>query len=163
MAKIKGFTLLELMVVISLIGLISVSAIGLFFRSIRGTGKTQSIQIVDQNSQFALTTIERFIINARQVTDVSGAPCPNSGPSLTLLNADGFATTFSLSDDRIASNSDYISSDDVIISNLQFTCTTPAGAPDRITVSFDASHADTAGDVATSQSFTTSANLRTYQ
>lgn len=154
---------MELMVVISIIAIISASAVALFFRSIRGTGKTQSITAVEQNAQLSLSIMERFIINARQVVDVDGAPCPNTGTTLTLLNADGYQTTFSLASGRIASNSSNISSSDITISNLQFVCTTPSGAPDNIAITFSAQHSSTSTDVTTARDFSTTASLRTYQ
>ena len=59
--KIKGFTLMELMVTVGILGMIIVTIMGMFFRSFRGGTKADTIMTLDQNAQMSLSILERFV------------------------------------------------------------------------------------------------------
>jgi prepilin-type N-terminal cleavage/methylation domain-containing protein len=157
-----GFTLMELIIVIAVLGIIAVSATTLFYRSIRTTNKSDSITESDKNAQFALTIIERFVRNARKVVAIGGGDCPGTSDNLTLLADDNAQVQFSLVDGRIASNSSFLTTPSVTIQNLVFTCTRTEGLNDQITVSFDVIHTTTANDVTTQKTYTKIINLRNF-
>ncbi|MBI5356873.1 hypothetical protein HZB78_04695 [Candidatus Collierbacteria bacterium] len=72
MAIRKGFTLLELLVFVSLVGLILIGITQVLGATLAGSGKSQSMQQVKQNGQFAMSTLTRLLRQANEVT-VCGA------------------------------------------------------------------------------------------
>lgn len=158
----NGFTLIELMIVISVLAVLTVSSTTLFYQSLRTTNRSQSLIESDKNAQFALTVIEGFVKNARRVTAVGAGSCPGTSDTLTLLTDDESQVQFSLSAGRIASNSSYLTSPTVTVEDLQFTCNRTPGAPDQIVVTFDIIHTTTANDATTEKTYTRTLNLRNY-
>jgi prepilin-type N-terminal cleavage/methylation domain-containing protein len=158
----KGFTLIELMVSISILGILAVTATTIFFRTFRGSGKTETLVTVEQSGTYLLSIMERFIKGALQVTAVGDGNCPGSGESLSLVNADGGETVFALSEGSITSNSAKISPSEVTISDLLFDCTRTSGAPDKIAVSFDLTYTNQAEGAESDQTFTSTYVLRNF-
>lgn len=144
-SSVSGFTLLEILVAMSVASVVGVLIIQVFFTTTRTNTKTELLKDVKQNGQYAMAIMERMIRNARSVDTV----CALSGTtvsSLTITNPDGNTTTFGCILDsgvtRIASqsgsgNTDYITSSNVTLggatcadanNSLQFVCTSyPAG------------------------------------
>ncbi|MGB9911061.1 MAG: PulJ/GspJ family protein [Microgenomates group bacterium] len=89
--KKNGFTLLEMMIVITILALIAVVGSGSFFSILRGSTKTKNLSLVKQNGDYALSVMERMIRNARSLK----APT-TSGPtdSILIVNPDGGETLF---------------------------------------------------------------------
>lgn len=154
---------MELMMVVSITAVIVVTVTGLFFRSLRGGAKTDTIATVEQNSQYVLALMERFIRNAKEVNNVGGLPCPSTGQTVTLIGWDGGTTQFSLSSGRIASNSTPLSADNVLVENLTFECVRDEGVPDQIVIDFDATRSDVGTGFVTSTHFETKVALRNFQ
>jgi len=73
MAIKKGFTLLELLVFVSLVGLILVGITQVLGATLAGSGKSQVMQLVKQNGQFAMSTISRLLRQSNQVTVCAGS------------------------------------------------------------------------------------------
>jgi prepilin-type N-terminal cleavage/methylation domain-containing protein len=62
--KNLGFTLIEMLVVISSLALLILAGSNLFFASLFGSGKTEAIKEVRQNGEYALKVIEETIKNS---------------------------------------------------------------------------------------------------
>lgn len=69
----QGFTLLELLMFVSLVGLILVGITQVLGSTLAGSGKSQAMQKVKQNGQFALSTISRLLRQANDVTFCAGS------------------------------------------------------------------------------------------
>ena len=65
----NGFTLIETLVSLGILGLLVVVVTALFFSLLRGASKTKAIQTVKQNGGYAISVMERMIRNAKQVLD----------------------------------------------------------------------------------------------
>ena len=124
MKRTNGFTLIETLVVIFLMGIILVGGGGLFFNIMKGASKVEVGKEIKQNGDYAMAIMERMIKNSRGVT-----VCPSSNDSLTIKNIDNGLTTFFLEDlednDKIASSGGtilYLTGDNVTVSSLTFIC-----------------------------------------
>lgn len=159
--KIKGFTLMELMVTVGILGMIIVTIMGMFFRSFRGGTKADTIMTLDQNAQMSLSILERFVRNAQSVS-VGGGDCPATSDSLTVESWDGRSTVFSLENGQLASNGAVISGEAVVISDLVFECVRTQGIPDQVMVRFNAVRTDAGGGAETEASYESVINLRNY-
>lgn len=84
--KKNGFTLIEIIVVIGILGIILLMGSNLFFSILRSSTKTRILQLVKQNGDYAISVMGRMIRNARSVS--------GNGSSITILNPDGKTTTF---------------------------------------------------------------------
>jgi len=114
--KKNGFTLLEMMMVIGILGIITVIGSGAFFSILRSSTKAKTLQMVKQNGDYAISVMERMIRNARVLV----SPTSNSTvSSITIKNPDGETTTFSCQEDQltIASNGASLLSSEVKVSN----------------------------------------------
>lgn len=157
-----GFTLIELAIVIGVLATVSLASITVFYRTIQGTNKSDTVKIVNQNSQLALDIMTRFIRSAKKVEAIGFGDCPSTASSVTLLGPDDLSVQFTLDNGRVASNGSYISDPSVAISNLQFSCFRAQGAPDSIQIDFTAAASSSANDYSTTQNYSTLINLRSY-
>jgi len=165
-SKIKinfaGFSLIEIMVVVSLLGLISAIASGFLFSSLSSSSKAEVAKEVKQNGNFALLLMERMITNAYSLQT-----CDTS--SITIISSDGGSTTFKCEEDRIASESGslgkvYLTGTNVLVSECAFACQKTAGKGAVVTLKFKVSQALTS-DRPTEKSsldFETMVNVRNF-
>ena len=144
----KGFTLIELLVVIGILVFVGGMIGSILFSSLRGTNKTNTITIVRQNGEFAITQMAKMIRNARDfngvstdgstlVTDCSKIVAPTPSPAyVSITSFDGGSTTFSCCGSKITSSSASLSSvctagnytelidtNAVTLNSCSFTCT----------------------------------------
>lgn len=116
----SGFTYLELLVSVVLLGIIAVGASSLFLSLIRGGGKVNVGTVVKQNGQAALSAMEVLIRNSDEVSS-----CFTGGTSsIQLVGKDGGETQLACIDDYIASNSARMTSEEVEVVNCSFACDT---------------------------------------
>jgi prepilin-type N-terminal cleavage/methylation domain-containing protein len=109
----KGYTLIELVVVVGILVVISSLVTGILYTTLRSTTKTTVTTNVSQNGSYALSTITNIITSSSEVLDVyNGEPgdfsdCTDSpqGSSIELQRLDGGITTLACTDDTIASKS----------------------------------------------------------
>ena len=71
MKRQLGLTLVELLVVISVLGIAGVLILNIFTSTLKGSNKTQVIGAIKQNGQAVLETMDKTIRNADQVVCVS--------------------------------------------------------------------------------------------
>jgi prepilin-type N-terminal cleavage/methylation domain-containing protein len=176
MEKKNGFTLIETLVVIFLMGIIMVGGGGLFFNIMKGASKAEVGKEVKQNGNYALAIMERMIKNSRGVENCISI----DNDSLTIKNIDDGSTTFFLEDledsDKIASFSGtstlYLTGDNVTVSSLKFTCVSePLDSPDvkdirRVEISFSlkpTSGSKEAPETYAEINFQTSVSLRNFE
>lgn len=88
-----GFTLVELLVVISLLGIIGAVTTQVFILGFRSQAKSEILKEVKQNGDYAISVMENMIRNASDIPQ-SLAQCNTSLDSLTIVNPDGYTTTF---------------------------------------------------------------------
>jgi len=159
----KGFTLLEILISISIAASVSILIAQVFFTTSRTNTKTELLKDVKQNGEFAIGIMERMVKNALRVESL----CLTTGSTLSeiqLLNPNGDTTTFGCVLDgevtRIASTSgtggtEYLTSANVTIggascddsgNSLSFVCTSYPDQPPKVTVSFSLSQIGTPPD-----------------
>ena len=127
----RGFTLVEILVVVGILGIIAVVASTIFFTTLRSAGKTKVLTTVKQNGDYALTVMERLIRDSQEVS----SSCTSGMTSITVKRFDGSEITFScdLTPDRslIASSSGQrLTSSDVKVDKCSFDCSCPAAYAD---------------------------------
>lgn len=148
-----GFTLLEILISLSIAGIMGILLAQVFFTTARTNGKAEVLKDVKQNGEFALGIMERMVRNALEVN----SSCLSGGATLQSIeihNPDGGTTTFGCIVDnsvtRIASISadgqtQFLTSRNVTIggnscsdadNSLSFVCSPVVDAPSNVTVSF---------------------------
>lgn len=158
MKKQKGFTLLEILVVIGVIGIMGTLITQVFITTTRTNTKAELLKDVKQNGDLAMEIMERMIRNSFGVVSV----CSDTGTKLSTLeikNPDGqdtqFGCIYNSSVTRIASTSAatgtsvYLTGLNVTTggvtcdqssgqsaTSLSFTCTSHPDAPPTVIVSF---------------------------
>ena len=132
----KGFTLVEILIYIAILGLVLASITGFFLNTISANLKENSYQEVQQNGRFVMTKITQETKKAIGIN----SPVPGSyGNSLSLVMSDSNLnpTVFDLNNGklRIAQGSSApvdLTTDQVLVTNLQFTNLSYAGTPGTI-------------------------------
>lgn len=163
----SGYTLLELLVVVVILGIIAVGSTSLFLASLRGGGKVQVMTEVKQNGQQAMNAMEQMIRNSLSVTSTCDGLASDD---IRLVARDSQALTFECLDvgvgenGRVASNSARLTSSRVVVTSCSFTCSSnPARGP-LVTIDFtlrQAGASEGASDRATAN-FSTSVGVRSY-
>lgn len=105
-----GFTLIELMVVITLMVMLMLTASSVLFTTLVGTGKTGTSSLIKQEGDFAIDQIEFLLRNAIDLRpavqgDLSEVTCAPSMDTITFKNYDNGITTLSLLEDPSEGNS----------------------------------------------------------
>lgn len=144
----RGFSLIELLVVVTLMGIIGMITTQMFILNVKSQSKSELGKEVKQNGDYALAVIESML---RAAVDIVGSTTCNqpSAKTLTILNPDGLNTTFDCSSSQMASISSGfpdgspdvslpLTSSKVIVSNcnLRLVCPTPPINPKYVFVSF---------------------------
>jgi prepilin-type N-terminal cleavage/methylation domain-containing protein len=143
----RGFTLIEMMVVISLMVMLMLTAASLFFTTLIGTSKTNVTTQVKEEGDFAISQIEFLLRNAIElVPNSSGQTCQSGMESIAFKSYDNGITELLKEEDpsdnnseKIASNSGiYLTSSRVeLINGPSFNCTQANdGSAPHITTSF---------------------------
>lgn len=134
--NINGFTLVELLVVMTIFAVVSVLTIQAVSISLKTSKKSDSLVRVRENVNYSLAILERQLRNSLNITSAcTGTP----NTSISYTSMEGIATSFSCdpieSGYIIASGSARLTSDDITITACSFTCTQTTNNPARIEVS----------------------------
>lgn len=148
--KRKGFTLIELMVSISVLALISAAGMGIFFRSIRDSSKSELTKSIDDRSRVIIASLTRYLREG-QITNLDSYTRQDclvgvvTGTNLTVRGFDGLISQITLNSGQLASVSAsgsqiYNPETGFTITNINastplFSWTCQAGVSDTITVS----------------------------
>jgi type II secretory pathway pseudopilin PulG len=140
----RGFSIIELTVVIGLIGLLAIAMAAIMLTTIVSSNRIRMLTKIKQSGDYAVTQLQSLIRNARGIT-----LCNSLENTSTLINQDGGETIILLEEDdddvnRIASNSgSYLTPSDLLLTNYTLTCTPSDDQPNLITIGFDLSPLNT--------------------
>lgn len=166
-----GFTLVELVVTVALMGIILTGGTAMFFGSFKSSG-VSDIQTSINNSLRSLDeVIERTLLYGTVVRVVSAGvdhdrdSCISAGEngvagsSLVVRDASGGTAVYALADGVVTSNSgEVISNSAVVISRMEFTWFCRPGVNDMINLDLEATMDTVSGDGITSE-FSKTINL----
>jgi len=149
-----GFSLIEILVFVSLIGFIGAITTQVFIIAVRSQGKSEIAKEVKQSGDYVMSVMDSMIRNASDIP--LDLECNNNSLELTILNQDGFLTTFVCDEDEgeIASISggfpgpdtyQTLTSDRVELSNcnIRIVCPTPPLSPKYVFINFTLSQVGT--------------------
>ena len=137
--KQKGFTIIEIVVVVGILGVIAAIGTNMFFTVIRGSNKSKNLTTVKQNGEYALSVMERMIRNSSTIiTNSDGDICESGMVKIKIMDSDKQETEFEFVDDYIASNSSRMTSDQVKVTSGVFNCDNSTGDfnPKTIVIDF---------------------------
>jgi prepilin-type N-terminal cleavage/methylation domain-containing protein len=141
----RGFSLIEMLVVLSVFAILTVVMTQILFVTVRSAKKSDATVRVRQNLENALTSMERQLHNA---VDIPVCPNPDTS-TVTLEDINGQQTNFACvnigSNGYIASNSARLTSNSVIVTSCSLTCTGGAGTPTSVAINVTAVDANTSG------------------
>ena len=141
--KQAGFTLIELMIVTSLMVILSLTVSSMFMTFLITNARTNTRNTLKVEGSYALSQMEFMLRNSYQLVDNQFTQvCQSSMDSIALESLDGGVTEFMLEDDngidKIASNSGvYLTSDTVMAENLVFSCTEAYSGVRSVQIDFD--------------------------
>lgn len=149
MKQKPGFTLLELLVSVSVLSLLSLVIAQVLFTTVRLNANVERMKEIKQTSSIAMDTLTRMIQNARSIQSCTGV----AEPSLSIINPDEGETMFYCGEDngifRIASESatliSYLTSGNVTLVDgsgsagcgIEFTCEMVGTQPTAVTIEFN--------------------------
>lgn len=164
-----GFTMLELLVVISVISVAGVLVSGIIVSTLRGSNKATAVSNVKQNGDYALAQMSRVI---RSATDIDLLPCGNPSAAkktITVTQLDNSQTVFDCTGNTITANGTSLL-DTSVVQLLPATCMiicsqqTSADIPViQITFSLSQKSATTLSEQTSTIPFQTSVVLRNIQ
>jgi prepilin-type N-terminal cleavage/methylation domain-containing protein len=162
MAIKNGFTLIELIVVIGLLGLLSVAISSIMLTSLVSSSSVRSATKVKQAGTYVLGQVQNLIRNAKEVVICESGATP---PLITIVNPDGGQTTLTSESDgtntRIASNSgNYLTPPSLAVSNYLLSCNPSDTDPTLVNFSFDLEDTQSPRTTTPAIHFETSVNLR---
>lgn len=118
----RGFTLLEILVAISLLSLVITITVGIFVAGSKSQRKIIELSVVQREGGYLMETISREL---RMATSINADQEDNQDSNITFTNYEGASITYDLVLD--ATNGNYItrggsriSSSDVMIEELKF-------------------------------------------
>lgn len=164
----KAFTLIEILIVVSLLGIVMISVTQLLAGVLTGSAKANASQMVKENGQFAISTIERSLRNASRVTTcISGV----SG-SINFVVSDQTGTNTIYIYSRVSNRlrqtvngaASYLTGSELSVTS--FSCAQSAGSPGQPPVYkislIISKPSSIIGQNIASQTFETTVSLRTY-
>lgn len=154
----SGYTMIELLAVVAIIGLIGVSASQLFFTTIRGGNKAQVIADVKQEGDYVINKIERLVRNG---TAISACGANN----LQVEDVDGQNHQILMQNNQLTLDGEVLIGSTISVQG--FTCNLTAGSdaePDHvdITLTLLKGGANFREDEMAEQVFKTSITMRNY-
>ncbi len=168
MKNSNGFTLLETLVVVSIVSIIAIFAVGVLSTVLNGGTKTAIISEIKQNGNYVMENMSRYIRNSLSISS-----CPGNN-TLSLVQPDNSTVIYTLlpadasNNKRIASNSATLTNSDrkngVNVASLTFTCDTTI-SPATVTIDFTLTQGlgvSSGQQNQASETFHTTVSLRTY-
>lgn len=162
----SGFTLVELLISLSVVGILIVGVADFYTTIVQARVKNQTVAEVERQGIFAMRLITQTIRNAENITS------PTSGTSAGSLTLDIFEsaddpTVIDSSNGRLritegTENPVFLTNTLVTLSNLTFSNLTQVSTPGIVRVSFTLTRANQTGtqEYDYAKTFTTSAALR---
>lgn len=172
--SINGFSLIELLIVVTLTVMIIVSATSVLLTALLSGGRVNTIKTIKQNGDYAMGQMTLMLRNAfKLLPNDSGQTCTTGMTQLRFQSYDQGITTLerdvlSETDARIASNAAvYLTSDSVYVSTpVTFDCVqSPDGAIKNIGITFTLTKGSSGSSRVTeygSQTFSQRVTIRSY-
>jgi len=165
----KGFTLIEILTVIGILGVIGAITTGVITITLRGTKKSDLMEVARQESDTALTQMVKTIRYAQSLdSPTSCMPSPQTVSSIQ-VSAVGthVQTTYTCGAGSIQSNGiSLFNTNAVTVNSCSFVCTQPTlNDPSTITIKYTLSQASGGNFAESSFSlpFETSVTMRNVQ
>ncbi len=170
----SGFTLIEVLVAITLSVMLIAAAAGLFFTTLRSDSKQTFVSVLRDNGDYALSQMEFLLRNAVALDRINpgDSTCTSGMSQIVFRSVDNGVTRLYLSNNAIASESvqvgvtRYLTGGPTTASNLSFNCSQSApNTGTYVRISFDLTYATTSGtffEESGSQSFSTTVNIRSF-
>ncbi|MBI2103913.1 prepilin-type N-terminal cleavage/methylation domain-containing protein [Candidatus Woesebacteria bacterium] len=138
---VRGYSLFELMVVMTLFAILMLVATQSLLLSLKSSTKSESLGRVKENLEYVISVMERQLHSAKSVYACTPTCISANTKRLDYINQDGIASFFSCTigaDGYIASGSARITSDEVAISDCSFTCCQQTGTPPEVMIKVSA-------------------------
>lgn len=159
MAIKRGFSLIELTVVIGLIGILALAISSIMLTSIVTSNRVRTATKIKQSGNFALVQIQGMLRSAKTIVS-----CDSLSSTIVITGQDGEPTTLATESDgtntRIASNSGYyLTPVNSNVTSYSLTCEPNDSEISLVKLSFDLT--DTSSEAQNpTHHFETSVNLR---
>lgn len=132
--KQAGYSLMELIIVITLLGILGIGAVGLFFSTLKGSGKSAVLSDVKEQGDFALIAIERVVRNSVRVISCTA-------PNLVVELPDGSQKTIAQTTEggqtKLTIDGEQITGNELTVPQFSLTCEDGNRVkPDKVTVRF---------------------------
>ncbi len=169
----KAFTLIEVIMAVTLLAIILLGGTGLFYQNLKLTGLSD----VDSNLTNSLQSILRSMEKDIRFGEVTGVGVGTRtdcllagdvgyvGNNLYMSDLGGHETVYTVMNNKIASTSSetnritYLNTDQITIESLQFTWYCLAGISDKIKIAIDASSSALGTGTKVEQSVSSEINL----
>lgn len=170
MKILKGYTLVELVVSVSLLVVILVGGTSIFYRSFRSGGLSDIQTTVNSSIRSLDEMIERSMRYGTVLRVVNGSTgyerdeCLGAGEvgvtgdTLVVQDLGGGAAIYSLSDGKVSSNSSQISNPEIVVTRLSFNWVCQSGVNDKMNLVIEA-HEEGKGEASASGKFEKDINL----
>lgn len=162
--NIRGYSLVEMLVVLVLFSVLAVIATQTLFLSFRGSRKSGNVVLVRNNVDHAVGVMERHLRNARAWTGCDDNPGSPTYGQIVYTDAEGDADktfTCNNTDNNIASGSAIITSEEVDIT-CTIDCGNIGGRPPSIEITVSGSDAASLGIEGSTTEIQTQIYLRNY-
>lgn len=158
---LRGFSLIEILVVVALFAMISIIVSQTTVLSLRGTKKSDSTSTVRENLNYAMGVTERQLRSAQSIT----SSC--TGTTLTnidFVDENGVARNIGCSADSIFFNGSSLTSSQVVkVSSCEYVCTQSGSlTPPDVSITYTGTSVGTSGVENSTISVSTQVTLRSY-
>lgn len=140
MVNKKGFSLIELVIVVGLITLLSLVIASIMLTTIVSSNRIRTITKVKQSGNYVLGQTQALLRSAKSVSSCTTTSGAETG-QISIVNFDGGQTEIALDDTdstRIASNSGtFLTPANITVSNFTLTCLPSETEPTLVKLSFE--------------------------
>lgn len=163
--KEEGFTLIEILVVITVFAVLGILISRSIILSLGGVKKSESVVSVKENLNYSENIIIRQLRSANSIVDCGST---SNASSISYIDQGGDTTSFSCIDvgtsaGYIASGSAALTSTSVNVTSCSFSCTAgDAGSPDVVSMSFAGTDATTSDAKGATVTISSQVSLRNY-
>ena len=164
--NIKGFSLIEMLVVLVIFSVLAILATQTIFLSLRSSRKASNIVVVREELDYAMSIMERHLKGAKSWEDCTPAGFDEEVINYRDENGDSVSFTCYLAadDEYIASGSSAVrlTSDEIIITSCTFDCTNIAGEIPTLGIEIEGRDAGSADIEGATIVLSTQVYLRNY-
>lgn len=162
----KGFTLIELITVIAILGVIATIVVGVITITLRGTKKSDLLDSARQNGDTALSQIVKNIRYAKSLDSPTSCVGGTTVDSIMVTSINDDKTTYACVNNMITANNESLLDASVLsVANCSFVCSQSAtGNPPTITIKYTLTPKNPTNFVETNFTlpFQTSVTMRNY-